>query len=223
MNYYETLYIVHPALETGRLKDIILSLEESLKNVGGKTLSIDLWGKKRLAYLIDKQKYGTYVQLQFSGEGKCISSFGTELGHNPNILSYLTTLIKEDDLVEQKTDLDTQIAGQSRQPKQINDLSNKENVTDKGISEDKKLIEQNDISSVKTATTESVGEPLKKDEKENISSVSDDVATSSEQSEPTEMNAVEKNSVIVKEAQESIDKEKGQESIDKDKEEGEGE
>ena len=208
MNYYETLYIVHPALETGRLKDIILSLEESLKNVGGKTLSIDLWGKKRLAYLIDKQKYGTYVQLQFSGEGKCISSFGTELGHNPNILSYLTTLIKEDDLVEQKTDLDTQIAGQSRASN--DNLSNKENVTDKGISEDKKLIEQNDISSVKNATTESAGEPLKTDEKENISSVSDDVATSSEQSEPTEMNAVEKNSVIVKEAQESIDKEEGE-------------
>ena len=209
MNYYETLYIVHPALESGRLKDIILSLEESLKNVGGKTLSVDLWGKKRLAYLIDKQKYGTYVQLQFSGEGKCISSFGTELGHNPNILSYLTTLIKEDDLVEQKTDLDTQIEGQSRESKQIN-VSNKEDVTDKGISEDKKLIEQNDISSVKNATTESAGEPLKTDEKENISSVSDDVATSSEQSEPTEMNAVEKNSVIVKEAQESIDKEEGE-------------
>ena len=74
MNYYETLYIVHPALESGRLKDIILSLEESLKNFGGKTLSIDLWGKKRLAYLIDKQKYGTYVQLQFTGDESVGSS-----------------------------------------------------------------------------------------------------------------------------------------------------
>ena len=27
MNYYETLYIVHPALEAGRLKDIILSVD----------------------------------------------------------------------------------------------------------------------------------------------------------------------------------------------------
>ena len=115
MNYYETLYIVHPALESGRLKDIILSLEESLKKMGGKTLSIDLWGKKRLAYLIDKQKYGTYVQFQFTGEGDCVSSFGLELEHNPNVLSYLTTLIEEADVVEQKNDLDTQIAGQFRE------------------------------------------------------------------------------------------------------------
>ena len=123
MNYYETLYIVHPALESGRLKDIILSIEESLKNVGGKTLSIDLWGKKRLTYLIDKQKYGTYVQLQFTGEGSCTHDIEMELEHNPNILSYLTTLIEEADVVIQDNDLDTQIAGQSRETKRIEDPS----------------------------------------------------------------------------------------------------
>ena len=119
MSYYETLYIVHPALDSGRLKDIILSIEESLKNVGGKTLSIDLWGKKRLTYLIDKQKYGTYVQLQFTGEGNCTHDIEMELEHNPNILSYLTTLIEEADVVIQDNDLDTQIAGQSRETKRI--------------------------------------------------------------------------------------------------------
>ena len=126
MNYYETLYIVHPALESGRLKDIILSLEEKLNNLGGKVLSIDLWGKKRLAYLIDKQKYGTYVQLQFTGVGNCTGSFEMELEHNPNILSYLSTLIEETDVVEQVNDLDTQIAGQSRETKIINTNSNDE-------------------------------------------------------------------------------------------------
>ena len=120
MSYYETLYIVHPALESGRLKDIILSLEETLKNAGGKTLSIDLWGKKRLTYLIDKQKYGTYVQLQFTGEGNCTRNLEIELEHNPNILSYLTTSIEESNVVIQENDLDTQIAGQSREIQRSN-------------------------------------------------------------------------------------------------------
>ena len=31
MNYYETLYIVHPALDAGRLKDIITGVDDSLK------------------------------------------------------------------------------------------------------------------------------------------------------------------------------------------------
>jgi len=143
MNYYETLYIVHPTLESGRLKDIILSLEESLKNVGGKTLFIDLWGKKRLAYFIDKQKYGTYVQLQFMGEGNCTRGFGMELEHNPNILSYLTTLIKETDVEEQKNDLDTQIAGQSRETQRI--VVRAENANEINKPKDSKLSEDSEI------------------------------------------------------------------------------
>ena len=119
MNSYETLYIVHPALESGRLKEIIISLEENLKNAGGKTLSINILGKKRLAYLIEKQKYGTYVQIQFSGKGDCTKHFEIELEHDPNILSYLTTIIEKDDIVEQEKDLETQIAGQSRTTKEI--------------------------------------------------------------------------------------------------------
>ena len=65
MKFYETLYILHPALESGRLKDIILDIESMLKNNGGDVVSTDIWGKKKLAYLIDKQKYGTYVLIQF--------------------------------------------------------------------------------------------------------------------------------------------------------------
>ena len=115
MNYYETLYIVHPALESGRLKDIILEVEENLKKSGGTTLVTEFWGKRKLAYFIDKQKYGTYVLLQFNGEGRCTSDFAVELEHNPNILAYLTTAIEKEALKQIEEDLDTQIAGKTRE------------------------------------------------------------------------------------------------------------
>jgi len=114
MNYYETLYIVHPALESGRLKDIIVDVEDNLKKLGGKPLAVELWGKRKLSYFIDKQKYGTYILLQYSGEGKCSNDFAVELEHNPNVLAYLTTSINSDDVIEMKEDLDTQIAGKTR-------------------------------------------------------------------------------------------------------------
>ena len=50
MNYYETLYIVHPALESGRLKDIILSIQETISDMNINIISTDVWGKKKLAY-----------------------------------------------------------------------------------------------------------------------------------------------------------------------------
>lgn len=138
MNYYETLYIVHPALEAGRLKDIIIDIENGLKKMGGELLAIELWGKRKLAYFIDKQKYGTYVLIQYNGEGKCTRNFAVELEHNPNILAYLTTHINQDDIIEQKEDLETQIAGKSREVEKIESNIKKErgNST-KIISEDK--------------------------------------------------------------------------------------
>ena len=115
MNYYETLYIVHPSLESGRLKDIILAVEESLKKMNGTPLAMELWGKRKLAYFIDKQKYGTYVLLHYNGEGKCTGEFAVELEQNPNILAYLTTSIEKENVLEQADDLDTQIAGKTRE------------------------------------------------------------------------------------------------------------
>ena len=115
MNYYETLYIVHPSLESGRLKDIIMDVEGSLKKLGGDPLAIELWGKRKLAYFIDKQKYGTYVLVQYNGEGKCTRDFAVALEHNPNILAYLTTNINQDNIIEQEEDLEKQIAGKTRE------------------------------------------------------------------------------------------------------------
>ena len=111
MNYYETLYIVHPALESGRLKDIILSIQEIIAKMNIKVISTDVWGKKKLAYLIDKQKYGTYVLIQFEGDGQMNNEISVELEHNPNILSYLTSKISENELRKDLSSLDEQISG----------------------------------------------------------------------------------------------------------------
>ena len=130
MNYYETLYIIHPSLESGRLKDIILGVEESLKKIGGSPLALELWGKRKLAYFIDKQKYGTYVLLHYNGEGKCTGKFAVELEQNPNILAYLTTSIEKENVLEQVEDLDTQIAGKTRESQRTESSSERTKTTE---------------------------------------------------------------------------------------------
>ena len=111
MNYYETLYIVHPALESGRLKDIIMSIQSMFESKDIKVLSTDYWGKKKLAYLIDKQQYGSYVLVQLQSSGENINKINTELEHNPDVLSYLTSKINESDLIKDLRSLDDQILG----------------------------------------------------------------------------------------------------------------
>ncbi len=109
MTYYETMYIVHPALEAGRLKDLILSVEKSMNNLGGKTCAINVWGKKKLAYAINKEKYGMYVLFQFKNNGKSNKDFNMSLEHNTNILTYLTTKIDQDSILSDLPNLDTQL------------------------------------------------------------------------------------------------------------------
>ena len=124
MNYYETLYIVHSALEAGRLKDIVLSVEDLLKANGGTPIATEVWGKKKLGYIIDKQKYGTYILVQFKSDGSKNNSFNVELEHNPSILAHMIIRIEENSLREQTDDLDAQIAG--KEAKSGTNLNNKE-------------------------------------------------------------------------------------------------
>ena len=179
MNYYETLYIVHPALESGRLKDIIMSIEESLKKLGGGPLAIELWGKRKLAYFIDKQKYGTYVLVQYNGKGKCTRDFAVELEHNPNILAYLTTNINQDNVIKQEEDLEKQIAGKTREAERRDDNLEKKVARDSTILVNEKLkdniaevIKDEKVSGDRDGQKNSQTEDIKDHESENV--LSDD-------------------------------------------------
>ncbi|NOZ08671.1 MAG: 30S ribosomal protein S6 [FCB group bacterium] len=131
MRYYESMIIIHPALETNRLKDLIVGIHENLKRKGGTVITTELWGRKRLAYLIDKQKYGTYLLLQFSGEKVRSTDFNTDLEHDADILAYMTVKIEKEQIREQETDLDTQIAGTAREEAQTQSSESDEKTEEK--------------------------------------------------------------------------------------------
>ena len=107
--YYETMYIVHPAIESGRLKDLIISVEKSMHNLGGETCAISVWGKKKLAYSINKERYGMYVLFQFKSDGSSNKDFNLGLDHNANILAYLTTKIDKNSILDDLPSLDNQL------------------------------------------------------------------------------------------------------------------
>ena len=52
MNHYETVYIIHPAIQEGRLNDIVSKFKDKIESHKGKFLYVENWGKKKL--LINK-------------------------------------------------------------------------------------------------------------------------------------------------------------------------
>ena len=65
MRYYESLYIVNPNYEQGRINDIMKEIEDKCDEYKLKIINHHIWGKKRLAYNIDKHKYGSFILLNF--------------------------------------------------------------------------------------------------------------------------------------------------------------
>ena len=65
MRYYESLYIVNPNYEQQRLDEVIKAVAEKVSEFGMSVLNHREWGKKRLAYPIQKNKYGSFMLLHF--------------------------------------------------------------------------------------------------------------------------------------------------------------
>tara|TARA_B000000477_G_C6000190_1_gene188714 strand:- start:95 stop:634 length:540 start_codon:yes stop_codon:yes gene_type:complete len=68
MRYYESLYIVNPNYEQERLDDVMKSVTDKLSEYGFSIINHRIWGKKRLAYSIEKHKYGSFILLHFETE-----------------------------------------------------------------------------------------------------------------------------------------------------------
>ena len=135
MKYYEILYIVHPALEGGHLKDMMKSTDQLIEKNGGELLAYDNWGKKKLAYLIEKQSYGNYVLTQFSSNGEKNSNILKDLEHNSNILAYILSNINESEILERDSS--------SEESTESSDDSSSEESTESSDNE-KKEVEDNE-------------------------------------------------------------------------------
>ena len=65
MRYYESLYIINPNYEDNRLDETMKMVSEKCSDYGLKIINHRIWGKKRLAYSIQKHKYGSFILLHF--------------------------------------------------------------------------------------------------------------------------------------------------------------
>ena len=70
-NNYETIMIINSNLEEAAIRAIIEKFE-SLINANGKVESTEEWGKRKLAYPIEKQNEGYYVLVNFSSNPEFI-------------------------------------------------------------------------------------------------------------------------------------------------------
>jgi len=97
MSFYETLYIVDPNLENKSLEKTMIEIGKELEKTKSKIINHRVWGKKRLAYSIERQKYGSYILIQFEGgDQQKMVEYDTWMKLNNSVLRHMTVLLDEE-------------------------------------------------------------------------------------------------------------------------------
>lgn len=87
---YETMYILRPDLGDEVVDQIITKYQNLLKEQGIELLETQHRGKRRLAYEIQKQREGVYIQMNYQGNGKAIAVMERAMRLSEEVIRYLT-------------------------------------------------------------------------------------------------------------------------------------
>ena len=94
-NQYETTFIVNASIEDAQIEALVAHAQEIITSNGGEITAINRWGRKRLAYPIQKKNNGYYVNIEFTAPGTLISRLEHMYILDENVLRFLTIQLDE--------------------------------------------------------------------------------------------------------------------------------
>ncbi len=126
MANYELMLVVDPYLEDTEHQAMLEKTTEQLKRHGGNITQVDPWGKRRLAYPINKKTEGYYALISFEGtpEGADLAEVERVLRLDEKVMRVMITRLpvlkvrktKKNKDEQAHAAADTLSAGQAGQP-----------------------------------------------------------------------------------------------------------
>jgi len=86
MRNYELMVILDPDLEERTVQPSLETYLNLVTQDGGSVESIDVWGRRRLAYEVDKNTEGIYAVVSLSAEPATVKELDRQLGLNESVL-----------------------------------------------------------------------------------------------------------------------------------------
>ena len=94
MRHYEMMIILDPDLEERTVQPSLDQFLTVIKTGGGTVDKVDVWGRRRLAYAIDKKFEGIYAVVDLTSEPDTVRELDRQLNLNEAILR--TKIIRPD-------------------------------------------------------------------------------------------------------------------------------
>jgi small subunit ribosomal protein S6 len=92
MKLYETTVIYDPGLEEARINEEVEKVTQPITQAGGEVIEVQRWGKKKLAYNINKRRDGTYIHVKHKSPATLIAEMDRRFRLNESVLRHLTVL-----------------------------------------------------------------------------------------------------------------------------------
>ncbi|HEX2307216.1 MAG TPA: 30S ribosomal protein S6 [Jatrophihabitantaceae bacterium] len=86
MRHYEVMVILDPTLEERTIAPSLDTFLSVIKSDGGTVENVDIWGKRRLAYEINKHADGIYAVIDINAEPAAVRELDRQLNLNESVL-----------------------------------------------------------------------------------------------------------------------------------------
>jgi small subunit ribosomal protein S6 len=93
---YELIYIVSPETDEEGVSAMHVQITEIAEKMGGQIERTDNWGRRRLAYEINRHREGTYVLELINGPGEMVREIDRRLRVHDQVLRHLVVRVDED-------------------------------------------------------------------------------------------------------------------------------
>ncbi len=90
MRQFETMVLLSPDLTNEVVEEQITFFENHINEGGGEVLNIDRWGKKRLAYPINRQRHGIYYVITYKAEPATVHEIERQIRLKEDTWRYMT-------------------------------------------------------------------------------------------------------------------------------------
>ncbi len=95
MRAYELMVILNPEVEDRAVEPSLSKFLEIVTNAGGTIDNLDLWGRRRLAYEIQKKSEGIYAVVNFTASPETAAELDRVLNLNESVMR--TKIIRPED------------------------------------------------------------------------------------------------------------------------------
>ncbi|GAA1077013.1 MULTISPECIES: 30S ribosomal protein S6 [Streptomycetaceae] len=86
MRHYEVMVILDPSVEERAVSPLIENFLNVVRTGGGKVEKIDTWGRRRLAYEINKQSEGIYSVIDLKATPEVVKELDRQLSLSESVL-----------------------------------------------------------------------------------------------------------------------------------------